>query len=375
MVMLEEYKSVRQESLEALSQIHTIVQYGLASIGLSVGLGLVSLQRDVTAAAIVLMGLVPTLLGFGLMMTAVSAYRVLQTRRHLSDLEADIAARVPEGDLKAPNWERTRGARSTVSVNAYPFAILASIGAATILGPGLGGALLYKHERWEWFVIGEWFDVMGIAYFAYRSNRRYREFVNLESGQTAAPAQIVMRIVRRALVWLAGLDGAHRALFWVTAALLAAGVPFALYSVRAASATAGIPEIDAGVVRGSAGFALTAHVNVAGLVEHEHYRIEVDLRRYRPVAGGGTYVQLGLPLYQAELGADGRGHIKSTISTPLPSGHDLVVVVEVWRGARPGSCGLPGASSGVGQSATPGGVDQIKEAARTGCVVVRLPND
>jgi hypothetical protein len=367
-VMLEEYKSVRQESLEALSQIHMIVQYGLASIGLSVGLGLVSLQRDVTAAAIVLMGLVPTLLGFGLMMTAVSAYRVVQTRRHLSGLEADIAARVAEGGQKAPSWERTRVARSTVSVNAYPFAILASIGAAAILGPGLGGALLYKHERWEWFVIGEWFDVMGIAYFAYRSNRRYREFVDLESGQTAAP-------MHGALVWLADLDGARRALFWVTAGLLAAGLPFALYAVRAASSPAGIPEIDTGVVRGSAGLALTAHVNVGGLAEHERYRIEVDLRRYRPADGGGSYVQLGLPLYQAQLGANGRGHIKSTISTPLPSGRDLVVVVEAWRGARPRSCGLPGASSSIGRSATPGGVDQIEEAARTGCVVVRLPND
>lgn len=61
-IMLAEYGSVRTESLEALGQIHTIVQYGLASLGVSVGLGLVTAHNNTTTGAIVLMGLSPTVL-------------------------------------------------------------------------------------------------------------------------------------------------------------------------------------------------------------------------------------------------------------------------------------------------------------------------
>lgn len=362
-VMLEEYKSVRQESLEALNQIHTIVQYGLASIGLSVGLGLVTLQRDVTAAAVVLMGLVPTLIIFGMVMTGVSVHRVLQTRIYLRALEAEIADRLPRGDLRVPHWERSRAARSETAVNAYPFAILASIGVATILGPVLGGALLYSHGRVEWFVVGEWLDCIGILYFAYRCRRRYSKFVVL-NGENLATTDVVSTRTAMGRV--------RRVLKWAAIGSLAVGIPIAIYGVLVMPAKASAPEIDVSIARNSSHIVLTAHVIVRGVSEREQYSVEVDAREYRQEAGAGRYIALGAPLYEAQLSANNQGRIKSEISIPLSLGPNHVVSIEAWYGDRPGPCHSLSGPIPIG---TLRADDPLEEMGRPGCVLIRLPKD
>jgi hypothetical protein len=178
-VMLAEYSSVRLESLEALSQIHTIVQYGLASIGVSVGLGLVTSEHSVTAAAMVLMGLIPTLIVFGVIMMAIAVHRVIQTRQYLRGLETKIVARLSDSSINVPGWERMRAEHGDLAVNGYPFAIFAAIGTASVLGPGLGGYLLATHHFWAGFAVGESVDGTAMAVFAYRCRRTYSRLAKL----------------------------------------------------------------------------------------------------------------------------------------------------------------------------------------------------
>jgi hypothetical protein len=182
-VMLAEYNSVRVESMEALNQIHTIVQYGLASIGVSVGLGLVTSQHSTTAAAMVLMGLIPTLIVFGVTMMAVAVHRVVQTRQYLRYLEAEISRQLPKQEVRVPSWERTRKEQDHAAVNGYPFAIFASIGTASVLGPGLGGYLLASHHLWPGFVVGEILDIGAISVFAARCARTYRRIVTYSRSE------------------------------------------------------------------------------------------------------------------------------------------------------------------------------------------------
>jgi MFS family permease len=184
-IMLVEYGSVRTESLEALSQIHTIIQYGLASLGVSVGLGLVTAHNNTITGAIVLMGLSPTIIIFGVIMMAVAVHRVIQTRQYLRLLEARIAQLPVESRYAAPRWERMRAQHDQAAVNGYPFAIVASIGAAIGFGPVLGGLLLATHGHWTGFAVGEFLDLSAIAIFGARSHRTYRRLVKLNQSELA----------------------------------------------------------------------------------------------------------------------------------------------------------------------------------------------
>jgi len=183
MILLAEYNSVRTESLEALSQLQMIIQYGLASLGVSVGLGLVTAQHSPTTAAIVLMGLIPTIMIFGLIMMAVAVHRVIQTRQYLRYLEKIATCLPSSGDHNVPRWERMRTEHDASAVNGYPFAIVATVGATVALGPGLGGFLLATHHLWVGFAIGEVLDLSAITIFADRARRTYQRLIKLNGTE------------------------------------------------------------------------------------------------------------------------------------------------------------------------------------------------
>jgi hypothetical protein len=185
-VMLTEYRSVRTESLEALGQIHTIVQYGLAALGVSVGGGLAMIQKSVTVAAVVLMIFCPAVIVFGVEMMAVAVFRVIQSRQYLRRLEPEIAARVGS-DARSPRWERIRGTRNPTAVNGYPFAIIAAVCAAAVLGPGLGGYELARQGYWFAFAIGVLGDGAAITYFGYRCLRTYRRLDHFNDASLLEP--------------------------------------------------------------------------------------------------------------------------------------------------------------------------------------------
>jgi hypothetical protein len=164
-LLVEQYRTVRQESLDALGQMQTINQWGLGSIGVSTGLGLVASQHSVTAAAVVLMGLVPVLITFGMAEMAVLAQRVVDARRYLRRLEMRLADQVTGPFHDFVGWECERSKQFRVGTSGFPFAV-AMLGIAFGIGPGLGGALLAAGGRhWVAFVVGEILDIVGLAFF------------------------------------------------------------------------------------------------------------------------------------------------------------------------------------------------------------------
>jgi hypothetical protein len=165
-LLIEQYRTVRQESLEALSQMQTINSWGFGSIGVSIGLGLVASQYSATATAVILMGLVPMLVAFGNVAMAVMAERVVEARRYLRDLERHLAEEVAGALPEFVGWERTRATGFRVGGSGFPFAIAATLGIAVAIGPGLGGALLATEGRWVAFAVGEAVDLAGLTLFA-----------------------------------------------------------------------------------------------------------------------------------------------------------------------------------------------------------------
>ena len=95
-VLLEEYRAVQQESGDGLTRMQSVAQYALATLGVGTGLGLAAAPRSLTAAAVVLMGLIPVLIVFVLFVLVVETQRVVAARRHLRRLERRITAASPQ---------------------------------------------------------------------------------------------------------------------------------------------------------------------------------------------------------------------------------------------------------------------------------------
>jgi hypothetical protein len=64
-LLLEEYKSVRQESLEAAGRVQSITQYLFAAGGVAITVGLAAADKDATVGAAVLMALIPLVVVLG----------------------------------------------------------------------------------------------------------------------------------------------------------------------------------------------------------------------------------------------------------------------------------------------------------------------
>lgn len=60
----------------------------------------------------------------------------------------------------APRWEHTRKVKRA-KINVYRYAVAATLLAALVLGPGLGGVLLQSDEPWRELWLPE---LMGLIY-------------------------------------------------------------------------------------------------------------------------------------------------------------------------------------------------------------------
>jgi hypothetical protein len=58
-VTLNEYRTLREESLQALRQQQTVLQLGLAAVGVLTGIG-VQAREDEALAGLLLMGFIPS---------------------------------------------------------------------------------------------------------------------------------------------------------------------------------------------------------------------------------------------------------------------------------------------------------------------------
>lgn len=186
---------MRQESLEAVGRVHTITQYGLATVGVMLGIALLSAERSTIVAAILLMGLVPLLPVFGAVMAYIEVQRVVRARAHLYELERRINADVQ--DQSNPlRWETARKENIHPRTSGYGLAIVVVVTTTAIMGPGLGGYLLAEDDAWLVFVVAELADIALLTGFALWSGKTFqslrspagpREALHLDRHDSCAP--------------------------------------------------------------------------------------------------------------------------------------------------------------------------------------------
>lgn len=155
--------------------------------------------------------------------------------------------------------------------------------------------------------------------------------------------------------------------------LLFLGIGVTGYTALAAPAIAKAPNINTTLSASSGQLVLSASIKATGIPESSQYWVEIDAREYVEGKGGstGSYVQLGTPLYQTQLGADSQGNVEDSLSLPLVPGNYKVVSIEAWSGAHAGPCGSLEVKGGADLTST--SEAHLQEVGRAGCVVLRLP--
>jgi hypothetical protein len=181
---IEEYKSVRQERLEALARQQAVAQYGLATGGVAVGVALLAAKSDQTGAAVVvLMILIPLTGLFGALMLATEAQRVARAGWYLRGLESRINGHLP-ADAEPLGWETLLASDSVNRVQGYVALSVVVILTIGVLSIGFGGALLARDGDWMWFaggVVADTLFLVALALWSHRVWGRLRGFQNADS--------------------------------------------------------------------------------------------------------------------------------------------------------------------------------------------------
>lgn len=150
-VALEEYRSLRQETLQAIDRQHQILAFGTATSG--VVLGVAAKERPgSTSATVLLVVLLPLLVSLVVVVWLGEFRRMVRAGAHVAEIEHAISARYPgeppplrwESDFRRPQGHRRRIAPLYRAI----FAAAISIG---VVGAGLGDWGLAERHRWWWF--------------------------------------------------------------------------------------------------------------------------------------------------------------------------------------------------------------------------------
>jgi hypothetical protein len=160
-VAVEEYKTLRQEALEAIARSQAIAQYGLATAGVGVTVALLAARDGTTLSAVVLCGLIPLAGCFGATMMAAEAQRAVRAGWYLRCLEQRINQLTPGGPPTL-GWEaRLQDPRHRV--RGYREATAAVVATAILLSGGLGGYLLASRDHWVGLAVALGADVVLFA--------------------------------------------------------------------------------------------------------------------------------------------------------------------------------------------------------------------
>jgi hypothetical protein len=148
--LLEEYKTVRQESLESAARIQSVAQYLLAALGVVVTVAIVAAKDDATVGAAVVMSLIPISVVFGIAMMTLEIQRVLSSRKHLRQLQTRINEKLALDGDGGLSWETERLSKELRPLNPFPIVLgIAVVGI--LVAPFIGGLLLREDlTTWYW---------------------------------------------------------------------------------------------------------------------------------------------------------------------------------------------------------------------------------
>ena len=147
-LVLEEYRTLREESLQAMRQQQLILQLGLAALGVLVSVGIRS-STDTTVAALLLMGLIPLLSVLIVLIWAGELERMVRAGTHLRRIERRMN-HAYEGCWPL-QWESLLGTPLLPRIHGIYRAVLVAL--LSLLGVGaasIGAVRLGEGDHWVW---------------------------------------------------------------------------------------------------------------------------------------------------------------------------------------------------------------------------------
>ena len=180
--LFEEYRSVRQESLEAAGRMQSVAQYLFAAMGVVVTVAIVGAEKDRTVGAAVVMSLIPITVVVGMAMTTLELQRVLGARKYSRQLEARINAHVEHDQDPGLSWEKNRLTDDFRPLTPFPVVFGVAVVGIALMAPFIGGVILRDELTWL-FWVGAAADVLvgGLAVLGWR--RWYPRLLALEDAE------------------------------------------------------------------------------------------------------------------------------------------------------------------------------------------------
>jgi hypothetical protein len=187
-VAIEEYRTLRQESLESISQAQATLRGGLVVLGVLAGFG-VNISSKGAIAQLILALAGPAF------STAVLTQWLLETRRavragtRIVELELEFERRFG-GDAPL-RWERTvRKEFSPRTTFAYHWTVLTAVLAASSPAVALGLYALGASHDWAWLAVAIVADLLIVAWMLSYMRRNHRELTRLHELPAVENARI-----------------------------------------------------------------------------------------------------------------------------------------------------------------------------------------
>jgi hypothetical protein len=176
-VALEEYRTLRSESLDSISQAQTTLRGGVVALGVLTGLS-VKVESGGTVAHFVLAVAVPALAIAALMQWLLETRRAVRAGTQIAVIEAEIEQRFDgAGPLQ---WERlVRAEFSPDKTFAYHWTVVLALLTAALPPPVLGLVALADHGKWGGFVIALLADLALFVAMVRFMRANHRELTSL----------------------------------------------------------------------------------------------------------------------------------------------------------------------------------------------------
>jgi hypothetical protein len=161
-IALEEYKTLRQESLESISQAQGTLRGGVVALGVLAGLAVgVRSAGEIAQVTLALAG--PGIAVAVVMQWLLETLRSVRAGTHIAGLEQAIARHAVDaglGDDPPLRWEsQLRRQFSQEATFAYHWTVLLGLLAAALPTVALGLYALADDGEWGWFALGSVGDV------------------------------------------------------------------------------------------------------------------------------------------------------------------------------------------------------------------------
>jgi hypothetical protein len=176
-VVLEEYKTLRTESLESMKNQQSALRAGTAAAGILIGSGF-NLWNKALLPEFIFLAFAPVICYLALIIWMGEVVRMMRAGKFLSELEIKISAEYPEkkDTLSWEKWLRIKSQSGETPQMKFNYQAIIALFFVTALGSiGIGIYKIWNLSFWIFFIIGIEASIFIIVFISvYRLGSRFK---------------------------------------------------------------------------------------------------------------------------------------------------------------------------------------------------------